>query len=93
MRYINKSVFIEAVQFDGRNLPEIEEFIEYSSNVMSVTILNNVLYCIIQSHDKAEAVRLVVMPNDYLVKDASGWVTNYEEEQIKDYWIPFNYKK
>jgi hypothetical protein len=92
MRYINKSVFIEAVQFNGRNLPEIEEFCEYS-NVMSCTILNNVLYIIVQSHDKAEAVRLVVMPNDYLVKDASCWVTNYEEEQINNYWIPFNYKK
>ena len=92
MRYINKSVFIEAVQFNGRNLDEIQEFCEYS-NVMSCTILNNVLYCIVQSHDKAEAIRLVVMPNDYLVKDASGWVTNYEEEQINNYWIPFNYKK
>ena len=70
MRYINKSVFIETLQFDSRNLPEIEEFCE-CSNVMSVTILNNVLYCIVQTHDKAETVRLVVMPNDYLVKDAS----------------------
>jgi hypothetical protein len=92
MRYINKSVFIEALQFNGRNLPEIEEFCE-CSNVMSVTILNNVLYVIVQSNDKAEAVRLIVMPNDYLVKDASGWVTNYEEDKIKEYWIPFNYNK
>lgn len=92
MRLINKSVFIEAVQFNGRNLSEIEEFCE-CSNVMSVTILNNVLYCICQTHDKAEVIRLTVMPNEYLVKDASGWVTNYEENQINNYWIPFNYNK
>jgi hypothetical protein len=62
MRDINKSVFIEALQFNGRNLSEIEEFCE-CSNVMSVTILNNVLYCIVQSNDKADAVHLIVMPN------------------------------
>jgi hypothetical protein len=28
MQYINKSVFIEALQFNGRNLIEIEEFTE-----------------------------------------------------------------
>jgi hypothetical protein len=92
MRYINKSVFIEACQFDGRNLPEIEEFIEYS-NVMSATVLNNVLWLIVQTHDKSEVQRWSVMPNEFLIKDASGWITTLEEDILKNGWIPFNYKK
>jgi hypothetical protein len=92
MQYINKSVFIEALQFNGRNLPEIEEFTEYS-NVISATILNNVLYLIIKTPNKADVERIHVLPNEYLVKDASGWITKYEEEQIKSYWIPFNVQK
>ena len=91
MRYINKSVFIEALQFNGRNLSEIEEFTEYT-NVTSATILNNVLYLILDdSFNNAE--RIHVLPNEYLVKDAAGWITKYDEEQIKSYWIPFNYNK
>jgi hypothetical protein len=92
MRYINKSVFIEACQFDGRNLPEIEEFIE-CSNVMSATILNNVLWLIVRTHDKSEVQRWSVMPNEFLIKDASGWITTLEEDILKNGWIPFNYKK
>ena len=91
MQYINKSVFIEALQFNGRNLPEIEEFTEYS-NVISATILNNVLYLILEDPYQ-HAERLHVLPNEYLVKDASGWITKYDEEQIKNYWIPFNIQK
>jgi len=92
MRYINKSVFIEAIQFDGRNLPDIEEFIEFS-NVMSATILNNVLWLIVQTHDKADVQRISLMPNDFLVKDASGWITQLEPDILKNGWIPFNYQK
>jgi hypothetical protein len=92
MRYINKSVFIEAVQFNGRNLDEIQEFVE-CSNVQSATILNNVLYLIIKTYEKAEFERWTVMPNDYLVKDASGYVTSIEEDILKTGWIPFNYSK
>lgn len=92
MRYINKSVFIEAVQFNGRNLPEIEEFIE-CSNIFSATILNNVLYLMAQTHDKAEIQRFTVMPNEYLIKDASGYITTMQEDIINIGWIPFNYQK
>jgi len=92
MRYINKSVFIEALQFDGRNLPEIEEFTEFS-NVVSATIINNVLYLIAQTHDKAEVQRITLMPNDFLIKDASGWITPLEPDILNKGWIPFNYQK
>jgi hypothetical protein len=92
MRYINKSVFIEAVQFNGRNLDDIQEFVE-CSNVQSATILNNVLYLIVKTYEKAEFERWTVMPNDYLVKDASGYVTSIEEDILKTGWIPFNYSK
>lgn len=92
MRYISKSIFIEALQFNGRNLPEVEEFTEYS-NVISSTLLNNVLYLIMKTHDKAEVERIHVLPNEFLVKDASGWVSKYEEEKINNYWIPFNFNK
>jgi hypothetical protein len=92
MRYINKSVFIEALQFNGRNLDDIQEFIE-CSNVQSATILNNVLYLIVKTYEKAEFERWVVMPNDYLVKDASGYVTSIEENILQTGWIPFNYSK
>lgn len=92
MRYINKSVFIEAVQFNGRNLDDIQEFIE-CSNVQSATILNNVLYLIVKTYERAEFDRWTIMPNDYLVKDASGYVTCIEEDILKTGWIPFNYSK
>jgi len=92
MRYINKSVFIEALQFNGRNLTEVEEFTEFS-NVISSTLLNNVLYLIIKTENKADVERIHVMPNEFLVKDASGWITKYEAEVINNYWIPFNYAK
>jgi hypothetical protein len=92
MRYINKSVFIEAVQFNGRNLDDIQEFVE-CSNVQSATILNNVLYLIVKTYEKSEFDRWTVMPNDYLVKDASGYVTSIEEDILKTGWIPFNYSK
>ena len=92
MRYINKSVFIEALQFTGRNLPEVEEFTEFS-NVISSTILNNVLYLIIKTENKSDVERIHVLPNEYLVKDASGLISKYEAEIINNYWIPFNYSK
>jgi hypothetical protein len=83
MRYINKSVFIEALQFTGRNLPEVEEFTEFS-NVISSTILNNVLYLIIKTENKSDVERIHVLPNEYLVKmDASGWISKYEAEHNK----------
>jgi hypothetical protein len=85
-------VFIEAVQFNGRNLDDIQEFVE-CSNVQSATILNNVLYLIVKTYEKAEFERWTVMPNDYLVKDASGYVTSIEEDILKTGWIPFNYSK
>ena len=92
MRFINKNVFIEAVQFNGRNLEEIQEFTE-CSNVHSVTILNNVLHCIVQTYDKATFENWKIMPNDYLIKDATGYITQMEEDIIKTGWIPFNYLK
>lgn len=91
-RFINKNVFIEAIQFNGRNLPEIEEFIE-GTNVISATILNNVLYLITQTHDKADVQRVHLLPNQYLIKDASGYVSELEEEIILRQWYPFNFKK
>jgi hypothetical protein len=92
MRYINKAVFIEAVQFTGSNIEEINEFIE-CSNVISATILNNVLYLIVQTHDKAEVQRWNIMPNEYLIKDASGYISSLNEEVMQTGWIPFNYSK
>jgi hypothetical protein len=68
MRYINKSVFIEALQFNGRNLPEIEEFTEYS-NVISSTLLNNVLYLILKTENKADVERIHVLPNEFIVNN------------------------
>lgn len=92
MRYINKSVFIEAVQFNGRNLPEIEEFIE-CSNILSATLMNNVLYLIAQTHNKADVQRWTIMPNQFLIKDASGYISSLDEEVMNIGWIPFNYQK
>ena len=88
-KFINKNVFIEAIQFNGRNLPEIEEFIEFS-NVVSATILNNVLYLIAQTHDKADVQRWHIMPNEYLIKDASGYISSLNEDIILQQWYPFN---
>jgi hypothetical protein len=60
---------------------------------MSATILNNVLWLIVRTHDKSEVQRWSVMPNEFLIKDASGWITTLEEDILKNGWIPFNYKK
>lgn len=87
-RYINKSAFIEAIQFNGRNLDQIEEFI-FDTNIQSATILNNVLYLIAKTYDKADFERWVCMPNDYLIKDASGYINTADEDIILQYWYPF----
>lgn len=92
MRYINKNVFIDAIQFNGKNLPDIEEFIEYS-NIISVNIINNVLYINSNTYEKAEIQTLSVLPNEYLIKDASGYITILEEDILKIGWIPFNFSK
>ena len=87
-RFINKSAFIEAIQFNGRNLPQIEEFI-FDTNIQSATILNNVLYLIARTYDKAEFERWTLMPNDYLIKDASGYVNTADKDIIDLCWYPF----
>ena len=87
-RYINKNCFIEAIQFDGRNLPDIEEFCK-DTNIKSVTILNNVLYVIAQVYGQAEFERWSLLMHDYLIKDASGYITTIEEHIILNNWIPF----
>lgn len=88
-RFLNKSALIEAVQFNGRNLDEIQEFIE-ETNVISATILNNVLYLIAQTHEKAEVQRWHLLPNEYLIKDAAGYVSSLDEEIILKHWYPLN---
>ena len=88
-RFLNKSALIEAVQFNGKNLDEIQEFIE-ETNVISATILNNVLYIIAQTHEKAEVQRWHLLPKEYLIKDASGYVSSLDEEIILKHWYPLN---
>lgn len=85
---INKNVFIHALQFDGTNLEEIEEFTEFT-NVLSVTILNNVLYIIYKSYDHAEPQRMHAMPRQYLIKDAAGYVSIYDEDIINQHWYEY----
>jgi hypothetical protein len=55
-RFLNKSALIEAVQFTGANLDDIQEFIE-CTNIQSVTILNNVLYVIAKIYGQVEFER------------------------------------
>ena len=88
-RFLNKSALIEAVQFTGANLDDILEFVE-NTNVISATILNNVLYLIVQTHDKAEVQRWNLLPKEYLIKDAAGYVSSLDEEIILRHWYPLN---
>jgi hypothetical protein len=88
-RFLNKSALIEAIQFTGNNLDDILEFVE-NTNVISATILNNVLYLIVQTHDKAEVQRWNLLPKEYLIKDASGYVSSLDEEIILRHWYPLN---
>ena len=84
-RFLNKNALIEAVEFNGSNLDDILEFIE-DTNVISATILNNVLYLIVQSHDKADVQRWNLLPTEYLIKDASGYVSSLDKEIILRHW-------
>lgn len=88
-RFINKSALIEAVQFTGTNLDDINEFIEFT-NIQSATILNNVLYIIAQVYGEVEFERWTLLPHDYLIKDASGYVTTMDEHIILKHWHPLN---
>lgn len=88
-RFLNKSALIEAVQFTGANLEDIEEFIE-CTNIKSATIINNVLYIIAQVYGEVEFERWSILPHDYLIKDASGYVTQMDEHIILKHWHPLN---
>ena len=88
-RFLNKSALIEAVQFTGANLDDIQEFIE-CTNIQSVTILNNVLYVIAKVYGQAEFERWTLLPNDYLIKDASNYVTTMDEHIILQHWHPLS---
>lgn len=90
MRYINKSVFIEALEFNGKNLDDVLEFIEFS-NCHDANIINNVLQLYVKTPDHMSPSWNRVMPGEFLVKDATGWIEIYPAENINNYWIPFNY--
>ena len=97
MLYINKSVVINAVQYQD-NFNEVAQFVK-DSNAVNLKELNGVVYIYVQTayypgRLKQEIETLVIMPNDFIVKDATGFLSHYEEKQFNDLWFiaPSNFK-
>ncbi|NBV77937.1 hypothetical protein EBR66_07260 [bacterium] len=83
--YLNKSILINAIQYNN-NFLEIENFIE-GSNAAGAKELNNVVYLYVQTFNKAAIETLILMPNDFLVKDATNYLTIYPKDQFTEYWF------
>lgn len=95
--YINKSVLINAVQYQD-NFNELAQFVK-DSNAVNLKELNGVVYIYVQTayypgRMKQEIETLVIMPGDFIVKDATGYLSNYKEEQFNELWFiaPSNFK-
>lgn len=95
--YINKSVLINAVQYQD-NFNELAQFVK-DSNAVNLKELNGVVYIYVQTayypgRMKQEIETLVIMPGDFIVKDATGYLSNYQEEQFNELWFiaPSNFK-
>lgn len=95
--YINKSVLINAVQYQD-NFNELVQFVK-DSNAVNLKELNGVVYIYVQTayypgRMKQEIETLVIMPGDFIVKDATGYLSNYQEEQFNELWFiaPSNFK-
>lgn len=83
--YLNKSIAIRAVQYK-ENFEEIQNFILHS-NAAGAKELNNVCYLYVQTFNKAAIETLIVMPGEYIVKDATNYLQIYSEEQFNEYWF------
>ena len=86
--FINRSVFIHAWQFLPENLSTLDIFIQ-DSNCRGYKILNDVLYLHMQTNDN-EIHTFTAMPTEYLVKDATGWIEVYPEDNLNKYWVKFS---
>ena len=87
--FVNRSLFIHAWQFLPENLPTLNTFI-LESNVLGYKVLNDVLYLHIQTPEKEEVNTYSALPGEFLVKDPSGWVEVYPEENVNKYWVKFS---
>jgi hypothetical protein len=87
--FINRSVFIHAWQYLPENLSTLENFLE-QSNVLGFKTLNDVLYLHIQTPNKEEVNTYSALPGEFLVKDPSGWVEVYPEDNVNKYWVKFS---
>jgi hypothetical protein len=83
--YLNKSIIINAIQYEN-NFLEIENFI-LESNAAGAKELNNVVYLYVQTWNKAAIETLILMPKDFLIKDATNYLTIYPEDQFIEYWF------
>jgi len=87
--FVNRSLFIHAWQFLPENLKTLDNFLQ-GSNALGYKILNNVLYLHIKTPNKEEICTFSALLNEFLVKDASGWIEIYTEEHVKQYWVKFS---
>lgn len=95
--YINKSVLVNAVQYQD-NFNELAQFVK-DSNAVNLKELNGVVYIYIQTayypgRLKQEIETLVTMPGDFIVKDATGFLSHYPEDHFNALWFapPQNFK-
>lgn len=95
--YINKSVLVNAVQYQN-NFNELAQFVK-DSNAVNLKELNGVVYIYVQTayypgRLKQEIETLVTMPGDFIVKDATGFLSHYPEDHFNDLWFaaPANFK-
>jgi hypothetical protein len=88
MKFISKSIFIEAIQFNGRNLDEIMEFCE-DSNIIEVDILNNMLVMQNKSPDYANPLGQFAQISEWLVKDPNNFIMIYQHDIFTQHWLQY----
>lgn len=86
--FVNRSLFIHAWQFKNENLLTLDVFIQESS-CRGYKILNDVLYLHLQTNEN-EIHTFTAMPGEYLVKDPTGWIEVYPEDNLNQYWVKFS---
>lgn len=79
-RYITKQAEIEAVQWNGENIEEIDYFA--GSNIVYISIPKGLLKV-----RAAEGIITAVTGGDYIIKDSSGKFYSCKPETFKEKYI------
>ena len=85
--FIQRSVFVHAWQYN-KNTDLLNVFLE-ETNILGFKTLNDVLY-LHQQSDSRHVDTITVLPGEYLVKDPTGWIEIYPEEQFNNIWVKFS---